>query len=85
MGYLIVDFDFDCCDVWKYVNGFEEMMICIVVDFGLCVEWIEGFNGIWLCDVDFGDWKIGVVGVWISCWVMMYGFVFNVLMNMVYF
>lgn len=52
MGYFILDLDGFFNDVYKYVCYFEEVVIWILVDFGIEVGWEEGYIGVWFFEMD---------------------------------
>lgn len=52
-------------------------MIKVLDIFGFKGEWYLGLIGVWL-----EGWKVGVIGIKVSCWIIMYGFVFNVFFNL---
>jgi lipoyl(octanoyl) transferase len=73
VGYPIIDLKPDRCDVRRYVQTLEEVMIRLVARHGVRAQRLDKLNGAWV-----EDRKIGAVGVRISRWVTMHGFALNV-------
>lgn len=55
----------------------EEVLLKVLDVYGFKGERYLGLIGVWL-----EDWKVGVIGIKVSCWIIMYGFVFNVFFNL---
>lgn len=82
VGYLIIDLNFDWWDLRCYVSDFEYVMIVVFFEFGVEVQGVFDCEciGVWV-----GDVKIVLIGVYVKCWVIMYGFVMNLYMDFDYF
>lgn len=80
IGYPILDLRPDRCDVRRYVQDLEEVMIRAAGDFGLRAGRIPGLTGAWV-----GADKLGAIGVRISRWITSHGFAFNVMTDLEYF
>ena len=78
VGYPILDLRPDRCDVRRYVQNLEQVMIRLAALHGVHAQRIDKLNGAWISGSDLGDRKIGAVGVRISRWVTTHGFAFNV-------
>ena len=77
VAYPIFDLKPDRCDVRRFVRDLEDVMIAVSARFGVTAERFPGYVGIWVRD-DYGNRKIGAIGVRISRWVTMHGFALNV-------
>lgn len=56
------------------------------VEYGIEIYCEKGYIGVWIVvSNNKFKWKICVIGVYLSCWVSMYGFVFNVNFSLDYF
>jgi lipoyl(octanoyl) transferase len=73
VGYPIFDLTEWYQDVYRYLRDLEEVLICVVADFGLEAKRIDGLTGVWVQDE-----KIAALGVKVSWWVTMHGFSLNV-------
>lgn len=79
VAYPILDLKPDRCDVRRYVQNLEEVMIRCCADHGLAARRKEGMIGAWLGGDDGGPWrKIGAVGVHLSRWITTHGIALNV-------
>ena len=63
-----------------YMRSLEEVLINVLVGYGIEAGLKEGLTGVWV-----GDEKIGAQGVRISRWVTMHGFALNVNTDLSYF
>ena len=73
VGYPIVNLAPDRCDVRRYMESLEEILIRIVGAFDVEATRVPDLHGAWV-----QDRKIGAVGVRIRQWVTMHGFALNV-------
>ncbi|MBX3280374.1 MAG: lipoyl(octanoyl) transferase LipB [Acidobacteria bacterium] len=73
VGYPIINLAPDRCDVRRYVQDLEEVLIRTAGDYGIEAERIAGLTGVWV-----GGEKLAAIGVRISRWVTMHGFALNV-------
>jgi lipoyl(octanoyl) transferase len=79
VAYPILDLKPDRCDVRRYVQDLEEVMIRCCADHGLAGRRKDGMIGAWLGGEDGESWrKIGAIGVHISRWITTHGIALNV-------
>lgn len=85
-GYPIFDLDNFESDIIKFMRNMEEAIICVLAEFGLKGERIEGLTGVWLdAQNPQKARKICAMGVHTSRWVTMHGFGLNISTNLDYF
>jgi lipoyl(octanoyl) transferase len=77
VGYLMLDLNKRGKDVRCFVHSIEGWVIDTLSDFGVEAWRAEGRVGIWTCDVDGREAKIGAIGVRVRRWVTMHGFSVN--------
>ena len=81
VGYPIINLTPDRCDVRRYVQDLQEVLVRTAHDFGVEAEPRGGeFVGVWV-----DDKKLAAIGIRISRWVTMHGFAFNVTTDLSYF
>ena len=80
VGYPILDLHRYKKSVSWYMRSLEEVLINVLVEYGIEAGLKEGLTGVWV-----GDEKIGAQGVRISRWVTMHGFALNVNTDLSYF
>lgn len=85
MCYLIFNFEEFGLGLKEYVYLLEEVVICVCVFYGVVVGWLEKVIGVWLEGDMFCVCKICVIGVRSSYYVIMYGLVLNVNIDLCYF
>jgi lipoyl(octanoyl) transferase len=73
VGYPIVNLAPDRCDVRRYMESLEAILIRIAAHFGVHAQQVPELHGAWV-----QDRKVGAVGVRIRQWVTMHGFALNV-------
>lgn len=77
VGYVLLDLKRRARDVRGFVHALEGWVIDTLGDFGV-ESWRSAAGvGIWTCDVDGGEAKIGAIGVRIRRWVTCHGFAVN--------
>ena len=74
-GYPIVRLQ-EPVDVIEHIRRLEQVMIDVVVGFGVEARRVDGRSGVWVGGPD-GDNKIGAVGVRVADGVTMHGFALN--------
>jgi lipoyl(octanoyl) transferase len=80
VGYPILDFRPDRCDVHRYVRDIEEVLIQTTRSFGVEAGRSTGLTGVWV-----GRSKLAAIGVRISRWITSHGFAYNVAPNLEHF
>lgn len=73
VGYPIIDLQKWKPDTHLYLRTLEEMMIELLVGYGIEAGRKEAYTGVWI-----GDGKIAAIGIKISRWITMHGFAFNI-------
>ena len=74
-GYPIVRLQ-EPVDVIDHIRRLEQVMIDVVVSFGVEAQRVDGRSGVWVAGPD-GDNRIGAVGVRVADGVAMHGFALN--------
>lgn len=77
IGYLVLDLNRRGKDVRCFVHAIEGWVIATLARFGVESWRAEGRVGIWTCDIDGREAKIGAIGVRVRRWVTMHGFSVN--------
>lgn len=77
VGYVLLDLKRRARDVRGFVHALEGWVIATLADFGVESWRSAGRVGIWTCDIDGREAKIGAIGVRIRRWVTMHGFSVN--------
>jgi lipoyl(octanoyl) transferase len=85
IGYVLLDLGRRGRDVRCFVHALEGWVIATLADFGVDAWRAEGRIGIWTCDVDGSEAKIGAIGVRIRRWVTMHGFAVNLAPDLSHF
>lgn len=78
VGYVLLDLTRRGRDVRCFVHALEGWVIATLADLGLEAWRADGRIGIWTCDVDGREAKIGAIGVRVRRWVTMHGFSVNI-------
>jgi lipoyl(octanoyl) transferase len=73
VGYPILDLHDYYLDLHRYLRDLEEVVIRVLLGFGLRATRHPDYTGVWM-----GDEKICAIGVRVSRWVTMHGFALNV-------
>jgi lipoyl(octanoyl) transferase len=77
IGYVLLDLRQRARDVRGFVHALEGWVIATLADFGVESFRRDGRIGIWTCDIDGREAKIGAIGVRVRRWVTMHGFSVN--------
>ncbi|MBD2663309.1 octanoyltransferase [Richelia sinica FACHB-800] len=77
VGYPILNLRRYRQDLHWYLRQLEEVIICVLADYGLQGERISGFTGVWL-----DNRKVAAIGIKVSRWITMHGFALNVCPDM---
>lgn len=87
VGYPILDLDLIFTDVHRYVRSLEEVIIRVLLDYGISGTRNSRYTGVWINGNEANDEakKICAIGVHLSRWVTMHGFAFNINTNLAYF
>ncbi len=80
VGYPILDLHNYRLSVSWYMRSLEEVLIRLLVGYGLSAQRKPGLTGVWI-----GDKKIAALGVRLSRWVTMHGFALNVNTDLSYY
>lgn len=84
--YPVFDLDNFFTDIHKYLRFLEDVVISVLLNYGLRGERIDGATGVWVFDKKDGIYKkICAMGVRASRWVTMHGFAFNIDVDLDYF
>jgi lipoyl(octanoyl) transferase len=73
VGYPILDLRGRGRDLHRYLRKLEDLLIDLLLEFGIKGQKIEGKTGVWV-----EDRKIASIGVGVRKWVTMHGFALNV-------
>ena len=73
VGYPILDLRVRGRDLHRYLRKLEDLLIDLLLEFGIKGQKVEGKTGVWV-----GDRKIASIGVGVRKWVTMHGFALNV-------
>lgn len=73
VGYPILNLQYYCKDLHWYLRQLEEVLIRVLVAYGLQGERIPGLTGVWL-----EGRKVGAIGIKVKRWITMHGFSLNV-------
>jgi lipoyl(octanoyl) transferase len=77
VGYPILNLQRYRQDLHWYLRQLEEVLICVLANYGLQGERIPGSTGVWL-----EGYKVAAIGIKVSRWVTMHGFSLNVCPDM---
>jgi len=80
VGYPVLRLDLHGRDVHRYLRDLEEVLIRLLVRFGIGGRRSKGLTGVWA-----GEEKIAAIGVAVSRWVTYHGFALNVSTNLSHF
>ena len=84
--YPVIDLENFFTDIHRYMRSLEEVVICVLADFGIVAGRYEGLTGVWLdADVPAKARKICAMGVKTSRWVTLHGLALNVNTDLHYF
>jgi lipoyl(octanoyl) transferase len=73
VGYPILDLRVRGRDLHRYLRKLEDLLIDLLLEFGIKGQRVEGKTGVWV-----EDRKIASIGVGVRKWVTMHGFALNV-------
>ncbi|MDB9313174.1 lipoyl(octanoyl) transferase LipB [Spirulina sp. CS-785/01] len=73
VGYPILDLRHYRQDLHWYLRQLEEVIICVLAEYGLQGTRIEGLTGVWV-----EGYKVAAIGIKVKRWITMHGFAFNV-------
>lgn len=73
VAYPILDLKQWRRDVGAYLRALEEVIMAVLLDFGIESRRVEGLTGVWVADA-----KIAALGVHLSRWVTSHGLALNV-------
>ena len=82
--YPVLDLDNFFTDIHRYLRFLEEVVIRVLLDYGLEGKRLDGATGVWLGE-GAGLRKICAMGVRASRWVTMHGLAFNANVDLDYF
>lgn len=88
VAYPILDLKPDFCDIRRFVNGLERVMIDTVAEYGLTAGPLAGHPGVWLDALPehgMPERKIGALGARVRRWVTNHGLALNVNTDLEYF
>jgi lipoyl(octanoyl) transferase len=88
VAYPILDLKPDFCDIRRFVNGLERVMIDTVAEYGLTAGPLAGHPGVWLDarpEHGMPERKIGALGARVRRWVTNHGLALNVNTDLAYF
>ena len=83
--YPVLDLDNFFTDIHRYLRFLEEVVIRVLLTYGLGGVRLDGATGVWLGDKDPGLKKVCAMGVRASRWVTMHGLAFNANVDLNYF
>lgn len=75
--YPIFDLEFFFTDVHRYVRSLEQVVINVLLNYGIQGTRRKEYTGVWIDDVK-GQRKICAIGVHLSRWTTLHGLAFNV-------
>ena len=79
-GYPIINLQNFRKDVHWYLRQLEEVIIRVLMEYGITGERIDGYTGVWV-----GDEKIAAIGISVRRWITFHGFAFNIHPDMSHF
>jgi len=85
VGYVLLDLSRRGKDVRAFVHALEGWVIATLADLGLESWRASGRIGIWTCDSDGTEAKVGAIGVRVRRWVTMHGFSVNLAPDLAHF
>lgn len=80
VAYPILDLKQWRRDVGAYLRALEDVIMAVLLDFGVGSHRVEGLTGVWVADS-----KIAAIGVHLSRWVSSHGLALNVSTNLDHF
>ena len=80
VAYPILDLRQWRRDVGAYLRALEDVIMAVLLDFGVHSRRVEGLTGVWVADA-----KIAALGVHLSRWVSSHGLALNVCTNLDHF
>lgn len=80
VAYPILDLKQWRRDVGAYLRALEDVIMAVLLDFGVRSRRVEGLTGVWVADA-----KIAAIGVHLSRWVTSHGLALNVSTNLEHF
>lgn len=80
VAYPILDLKQWRRDVGAYLRALEEVIMAVLLDFGIQSRRVEGLTGVWVADA-----KIAALGVHLSRWVTSHGLALNVSTDLEHF
>lgn len=80
VAYPILDLKQWRRDVGAYLRALEDVIMAVLLDFGVRSRRVEGLTGVWVADA-----KIAALGVHLSRWVTSHGLALNVSTNLDHF
>ena len=83
--YPIFDLDYFFTDIHKYLRYLEDVVIDVLLSYGVVGGRVEGSTGVWVGCNTCSPKKICAMGVRASRWVTMHGLAFNANVNLDYF
>jgi lipoyl(octanoyl) transferase len=85
VAYPIVDLRPDRCDLHRFVRDLEEVMLRVLVSYGIEAHVVPGRTGVWVRCSGMPAAKIGAIGVRVSRWITSHGIALNVSTDLRYF
>lgn len=85
IAYVMIDLNKRGRDVRRFVHAVEGWMITTLARLGVAARRAEGRIGIWTDDPEFGEAKIGAIGIRVRRWVSLHGFSINLDPDLSYF
>jgi lipoyl(octanoyl) transferase len=86
VGYPILDLESIHLGIKEYVHNLEEVIIHVLLDYGILGSRLTGATGVWLePEISGKARKICAIGIKASRYVTMHGFAFNVNTDLSYF
>jgi lipoyl(octanoyl) transferase len=85
VGYVLLDLTRRARDARRFVHALEDWVIATLGDFDVTAWRSPAGVGIWTCDIDGREAKIGAIGVRIRRWVTMHGFAVNLSPDLTHF
>jgi len=73
VGYPILNLQRHQPDLHWYLRQLEAVLICVLADYGLKGDRIEGLTGVWV-----EGRKLAAIGIQVKRWITMHGFALNV-------
>ena len=77
VGYPILNLSYHRKDLHWYLRQLEEVVIRVLLHYGLLGERIEGLTGVWV-----DNHKVAAIGIKVSRWITMHGLAINICPDM---